>query len=28
VKHVFDEKPFSATLRQIKAQPAEDEKEP
>jgi uncharacterized membrane protein YqjE len=28
VKHVFDEKPFSATLRQLKAQPPEDQKEP
>jgi uncharacterized membrane protein YqjE len=28
VKHVFDQKPFSATLRQLKAQPPQHEKEP
>jgi uncharacterized membrane protein YqjE len=28
VKHVFDEKPFAATLRQLKAQPPANEKQP
>ena len=28
VKHVFEQKPFSATLRQLKAEPAGNEREP